>query len=90
MIQPENATVIMVLDRLLQVEVCAYTTLEIALSSIYIIQTIRMWGIDPQPRIRSILVHLVCINILLVSLNCGNVAMLFTDNIGLADGWIVS
>jgi hypothetical protein len=90
LVDPENVTVIIVRDRLLQVETCAYTAVEIVLSSIYIRQTLRMWATNPEPSIRSILVHLFCINILLVSLNCGTVAMLFTDNLGLANGWTVS
>jgi hypothetical protein len=90
MVDPQSNTVNFVGDRLQQIEVCAYTAVGIILSSIYFIQTVRMWGTSSEPLIKRVLVHLVCINALLVLLDFANVAILFTDSIGLDNGWIVS
>jgi hypothetical protein len=89
LVDPQNTTNQLLGDRIQQIEVCTYTAVEIALSSIYIVQTLRMWGTDPGPLVKKILVHLVCINALLVCLNCANVAILYTDRVGLDNGWIV-
>jgi hypothetical protein len=72
-----------------RIEVCVYSATMITISAIYLYQVSRTWPTRSEPKTRRALKQLISGAIFIIFLDISNVAMEFSKNSGLQNGWIV-